>query len=97
MRNRYGSDSRLEIKLLEVIAEPTRPRCVRFHMVLQDRTDTKWYSEQYALSCGLKKYKGMGVELRYFDRYYDQIETINWQKRQAGSWKAQYSLINNQL
>ena len=68
----YESNSRLEIKLLEVIADPTRSRCAKFHILLQDRTDTRWYSEQYALSCGLQKYKGMGVELRYFDRYYEQ-------------------------
>ena len=68
----YESNSRLEIKLLEVIADPTRSRCAKFHILLQDRTDTKWYSEQYALSCGLQKFKGMGVELRYFDRYYEQ-------------------------
>ena len=68
----YESNPRIEIKLLEVIADPTRSRCAKFHILLQDRTDTKWYSEQYALSCGLQKYKGMGVELRYSDRYYEQ-------------------------
>ena len=68
----YERNSRLEIKLLEVIADPKRSSCAKFHILLQDRTDTKWYSEQYALSCGLQKYKGMGVELRYFDRYYEQ-------------------------
>lgn len=68
----YIGNSRLEIKLLEVIANPERSRCAKFHILLQDRTDTKWYSEQYLLSCGLQKYKGMGVELRYLDRYYEQ-------------------------
>jgi hypothetical protein len=68
----YETNSRFEIKLLEVVADPARPSCAKFHVLLQDRTDTKWYSEQYALSCGLKKYRGMGVELRYFNRYYEQ-------------------------
>lgn len=65
----FEGNSRLEIKLLEVKADPTRPRCARVHTILQARTDTKWHSEQYTLSCGLQKYKGMGVELRYYDRY----------------------------
>ena len=68
----YGGNSRIEINLLEVIADPTRSRCARLHIILQDRTDTKLYSEQYVLSCGLEKYKGMGVELRYIDRYYEK-------------------------
>lgn len=68
----YENDSRLQIKQLEVVADPARPRCIRIHVLLQDRTDIKWHSEQYALSCGLKKYKGLGVELRYSARYYEQ-------------------------
>jgi hypothetical protein len=68
----YENNLRLETKLIEVIADPTRSRCVKIHILLQDRTDTKWYSEQYALSCSLQKYKGMGVELRYFDRYFEK-------------------------
>ena len=68
----YGGNSRIEINLLEVIADPTRSRCAKLHIILQDRTDTKLYSEQYVLSCGLEKYKGMGVELRYIDRYYEK-------------------------
>ena len=74
----YANNPRFKIYAFEVMADPSRPRCVRFHLLLEDikpvRTVnhgyTKW-SEQYVLSCGFLKYKGLGVELRYYDRYYD--------------------------
>jgi hypothetical protein len=74
----YAKNPRFKIKALETMADPSKPRCIRLHLLLEDTKPvrtvsheyTKW-SEQYVLSCGLLKYKGMGVELRYYDRYYE--------------------------
>jgi hypothetical protein len=75
----YAKNPRFKIKVLETMADPSKPQCVRLHLLLEDtkpvRTVSHEYaklSEQYVLSCGLLTYKGMGVELRYYDRYYEQ-------------------------
>ncbi|MES2499382.1 MAG: hypothetical protein V4570_02515 [Pseudomonadota bacterium] len=74
----YAGDSKFKIRTLEAMADPANPLCARVHLILEDtkpvRTvsnDDKKWSEQYLLSCGFAKFKGMGVELRYYDRYYD--------------------------
>jgi hypothetical protein len=73
VQENYTNNSRLKIKSLETMADSSKPQCIRLHLLLEDTKPEprKWWSEQYILSCGLLKYKGMGVELRYYDRYYE--------------------------
>ena len=76
-------NTRFNIKDFDVKPDPNHVRCVRMHLLLEDRKpvrtvdhDQKKYSEQYTLSCGLEKHKGMGVELRLYDRYYEQNKDV---------------------
>ena len=41
----------------------------------------KRWSEQYALSCGLLKHKGLGFELRYYHRYIDSNKDPQFQEK----------------
>jgi hypothetical protein len=74
----YGNDSRFKILALEVVPDNAKSQCARVHLLLEDKKPLRTVShehiklsEQYVLSCGSLKYKGMGVEVRYYDRYYE--------------------------
>jgi hypothetical protein len=72
----YANNKKIKINALEVIEDPKDSRCARGHLLLEtiqpDQVveERKW-SEQYFLSCGLLKRKGLGFELRYYHRYLD--------------------------
>jgi hypothetical protein len=72
----YANNKKVKISALEVIEDPKDSRCARGHLLLEDIQlgqvveERKW-SEQYFLSCGLLKRKGIGFELRYYHRYLD--------------------------
>lgn len=74
----YSQNDRFKIISLSVVEEPKRPQCVITHLLLQDLKPVRTvdhqqpkFSEQYALSCGFLKNKGIGVEVRYYQRFYD--------------------------
>lgn len=73
----YNNNPNFKISQFEVIADPNKPRCARLHLKLEyinpkrtvNNEYTK-YSEQYALSCGFEKAQSLGIEMRYYYRYY---------------------------
>jgi len=74
----YAQDSRFKIVALEVAQDKNNPQCARLHLLLEDlkplRTVThehKKFSEQYVLSCGLLKNNRVGIEVRYYYRFYE--------------------------
>ena len=71
----YASSPRFKISSLQVSQYPADPRCARIHLLLEARQPAadgqRQWSEQYALSCGSLKSKGVGYELRYYQRYTD--------------------------
>lgn len=71
----YASSSRFKISSLQVSEYPADPRCAKIHLLLEARQPTaagkQQWSEQYALSCGSLQSKGVGYELRYYQRYTD--------------------------
>lgn len=69
----YSNHPKLKLEHVEVNQDADRSLCVIVHLLLQGKKDTNWHSEQYVLSCGFSKYRGMGAEVRYYDRYYDPI------------------------
>lgn len=44
-------------------------------------TKQKRWNEQYALSCGLLKRKGLGFELRYYHRYLDSNKDLQLREK----------------
>lgn len=71
----YANSKQFKVSQLEVSEDPRNSRCVRAHVLLEDvlreaGQERKW-SEQYALSCGLPRHEGLGIELRYYHRYSD--------------------------
>ncbi len=72
----YARSNKFKISTLEIAEDPKDTRCARVHLLLEGlQSDAvvqqrKW-SEQYMLSCGLLKHKGLGFELRYYHRYLD--------------------------
>ncbi len=70
----YASSKQFKVSALEITEEPKDARCARVHLLLEGiqsdplAQQTRW-SEQYMLSCGLLKHKGLGFELRYYHRY----------------------------
>lgn len=72
----YASSKMFKINTLEITEDLKDARCARVHLVLEEVQaelviKQKRWSEQYALSCGLLKHKGLGFELRYYHRYLD--------------------------
>lgn len=74
----YAKNSRFRIVSLEVTEDKNNPQCARLHLSLEDlkpvRTvahEQKKFSEQYALSCGLLKNSRVGIEVRYYYRFYE--------------------------
>lgn len=71
----YASSPRFKISSLQVSQYPADPRCARIHLLLEARQPAadgqRQWSEQYALSCGSLKTRGVGYELRYYHRYTD--------------------------
>ena len=63
---------------LDAQADPGNARCVRGHVLLEDRQPApkvrnkgKKWSEQYFMSCGFSATTRMGFEIRYSQRYFD--------------------------
>jgi len=74
----YAQNSKFKITSLEVAEDKNNHQCARVHLLLEDlkpiRTVThedKKFSEQYVLSCGLLKNKRVGIEVRYYHRFYE--------------------------
>lgn len=72
----YKNNKEFKMSAFDVIQDPKNSRCARVHLLLESKlpdqaTQEKRWSEQYLLSCGFLKYKGMGFELRYYHRYID--------------------------
>ncbi len=72
----YANSKKFKISALELAEDTKDDRCVRGHLLLEaiepdQATRQKKWSEQYFLSCGLLKHKGLGFELRYYHRYLD--------------------------
>lgn len=72
----YKNNKEFKIGTFDVIQDPKNSRCARVHLLLESKlpdqaTQERKWSEQYILSCGFLKYKGMGFELRYYHRYID--------------------------
>jgi hypothetical protein len=72
----YANNKKFKISALELTEDPRDNRCARGHLLLEaiqpdEATQERKWSEQYFLSCGLLKRKGMGFELRYYHRYLD--------------------------
>lgn len=72
----YANSKKFKISALELAEDPNDNRCARGHLLLEaiapdQATRQPTWSEQYFLSCGLLKHKGLGFELRYYHRYLD--------------------------
>ena len=74
----YAKNSRFKIETLEVTEDKNNLQCARLHLSLEDlkpvRTvanEHKKFSEQYVLSCGLLKNSRVGIEVRYYHRFYE--------------------------
>lgn len=71
----YAGSPLFKINSLQVSEHPADPRCASVHLLLESRQPAadgqRQWSEQYALSCGSLKSKGVGYELRYYHRYTD--------------------------
>lgn len=79
----YTKSKKFTISALELTEDPKDNRCIRGHLLLEatqpDQViqEKKW-SEQYFLSCGLLKHKGLGFELRYYHRYLNSKKDIQF-------------------
>jgi hypothetical protein len=72
----YANSKKFKISALELSEDTKDSRCVRGYLLLEaiqpdQSVQEKRWSEQYFLSCGLLKHKGLGFELRYYHRYLD--------------------------
>lgn len=70
----YANSKIFKVNEFEITEDSKDARCVRVHLVLEGVQaepvmKQKRWSEQYALSCGLLKHKGLGFELRYYHQY----------------------------
>lgn len=82
----YANSKKFKINALEITEDLKDARCARVHLVLEDIQaepviKQKRWSEQYALSCGLLKHKGLGFELRYYHRYIDSNKDPQFQEK----------------
>lgn len=72
----YANNKTFKIALLDIAEDIKDNRCAKGHLLLEatqpdEATNERKWSEQYFLSCGLVKHKGLGFELRYYHRYVD--------------------------
>ena len=74
IQNSFDASNGFKLVLMDIFEDPRDRRCARMHLLLEDmrasNQQRKW-SEQYALSCGSLKYKRIGFEIRYYNRYYE--------------------------
>lgn len=89
--NNYKNNKEFKMSAFDVIQDPKNSRCARLHILLESKlpdqaTSEKKWSEQYLLSCGFPKYKGMGFEIRYYHRYIDSKKMINLSKMLEKCW-----------
>jgi hypothetical protein len=81
-----ANSKRFKVNALEITEDSKDARCVRLHLLLEGIeaepvTKQKRWSEQYALSCGLLKRKGLGFELRYYHRYLDSNKDLQFREK----------------
>jgi hypothetical protein len=70
----YERNKNFKISAFEVNEDPRDARCARVHLLLEriqpsQETQERRWSEQYVLSCGSLKTKGLGFDLRFYHRY----------------------------
>lgn len=69
----FSNNPSFKIVSLEVNEDANLSQCVRGHVLLESINPAKslgLFSEQFFLSCGMLKHKAMGLEIRYYHRYY---------------------------
>jgi len=82
----YERNKNFKISALEASEDPRDARCSRVHLLLeriqrdQEVQERKW-SEQYVLSCGSLKAKGMGFELRFYHRYVESSKDTQFAEK----------------
>ncbi len=81
-----ANSKRFKVNALEITEDSKDARCVRLHLLLEGIeaepvTKQKRWSEQYALSCGLHKSKGLGFEMRYYHRYLDSNKDLQLREK----------------
>jgi hypothetical protein len=72
----YKDSKEFKLSAFDVVQDPKESRCARIYTLLESiqpdqATQEKKWSEQYVISCGLLKRKGLGFEMRYYHRYID--------------------------
>ena len=83
----YARSQYWKISALEVSEDPNDMRCARVHLLLeavgkpQAQVQPRKWSEQYVLSCGLLKHKGLGFEVRYYHRYLDSNKDAQFENK----------------
>ena len=74
IQDAFDAGNGFKLVILDIFEDPRDRRCARMHLLLEDmrasNQQRKW-SEQYALSCGSLKYRRIGFEIRYYNRYYE--------------------------
>jgi hypothetical protein len=82
----YERNKNFKISAFEVTEDPREARCARIHLLLerlqpgQEAQERRW-SEQYVLSCGSLKRKGMGFELRFYHRYLESSKDAQFAEK----------------
>jgi hypothetical protein len=81
-----ANSKRFKVIALEIAEDSKDARCVRLHLLLEgieaeQVTKQKRWNEQYALSCGLLKRKGLGFELRFYHRYLDSNKDLQFREK----------------
>lgn len=74
LQDGIAGSSGFKLVTLDVFEDPKDKRCARVHLLLEDvraNDERRKWSEQHVLSCGSLKYKRVGFEVRYYNRYYD--------------------------
>ncbi|EYC52877.1 hypothetical protein AZ34_10805 [Hylemonella gracilis str. Niagara R] len=82
----YEGNKNFKINTFEVIEDPKDARCARIHLLLErvqpsPEAQEKRWSEQYVLSCGSLKRKGMGFELRFYHRYVESSKDAQFAEK----------------
>ncbi|EGI76710.1 hypothetical protein [Hylemonella gracilis] len=82
----YERNKNFKIAAFEVTEDPRDARCARLHLLLervqpsQEAQERRW-SEQYVLSCGSLKNKGLGFELRFYHRYVESSKDVQFAEK----------------
>lgn len=82
----YERNKNFKISAFEVTEDPKDARCARLHLLLervqpsQEAQERRW-SEQYVLSCGSLKNKGLGFELRFYHRYVESSKDAQFAEK----------------